>query len=144
MTNGKLRIFKCEVCDTVVETLFEGGWEIVCCGREMQPLPEQCFEDGSQEHRPILLRTKAGVTVRVGAATHPSDEADHIDWIEVSAGGKCYRRFLNPGDAPEATFDLTGDDVVARAYCNCHGLWRSHPASGAHRHAPALQATAGT
>ena len=38
-----------------------------------------------------------------------------------------FRANLKPGDAPEATFKVTGDaaDFKACAYCNKHGLWPS-------------------
>ncbi|MCK4858491.1 MAG: desulfoferrodoxin, partial [candidate division Zixibacteria bacterium] len=39
--------------------------------------------------------------------------------------GKAYRQFLKPGDTPEAVFQIETDSVVAREYCNVHGLWKS-------------------
>ena len=38
---------------------------------------------------------------------------------------KTYRKFLNPEDLPEVEFCVTGDNIVARAYCNIHGFWKS-------------------
>jgi len=32
---------------------------------------------------------------------------------------------LKVGDKPEAEFKIDSENVVARAYCNLHGLWRS-------------------
>ena len=32
------------------------------------------------------------------------EEAHHIEWIEIIADKKSYRKFLLPGDAPEAEF----------------------------------------
>jgi len=32
---------------------------------------------------------------------------------------------LKPGDKPEAVFCVTGDEMIAREYCNVHGLWKS-------------------
>jgi len=43
----------------------------------------------------------------------------------VIAGGKSYRQFLAPGEAPEAVFPVEGDDIVAREFCNLHGLWKA-------------------
>lgn len=40
--------------------------------------------------------------------------------------GKRYKKFLKPGDAPEADFCIPVDKVVsAREYCNLHGLWKA-------------------
>jgi len=46
-------------------------------------------------------------------------------WIEMDYGANTAREFLNPGGAPEATFDCPGQKVAARAYCNLHGLWKA-------------------
>ena len=50
-----------------------------------------------------------------------------IEWIEIAtADGKRYKKFLKPGDAPEADFCIPVDKVVsAREYCNLHGLWKA-------------------
>jgi len=53
------------------------------------------------------------------------EEKHYIEWIEVIAGGKAYRQFLKPGDAPEATFSIDAAEVTAREHCNVHGLWKS-------------------
>ncbi|MEO0005632.1 MAG: desulfoferrodoxin family protein, partial [candidate division WOR-3 bacterium] len=31
----------------------------------------------------------------------------------------------NPGDKPEAKFDVEAERFEVRAYCNIHGLWKS-------------------
>jgi superoxide reductase len=50
-------------------------------------------------------------------------EKHWIQWIELIADGKAYRQFLSPGDAPEAVFPVSGENLKAREYCNIHGLW---------------------
>jgi len=35
------------------------------------------------------------------------------------------RKFLKPGDKPEAEFEIQGENFKAREYCNLHGLWKS-------------------
>ena len=53
-------------------------------------------------------------------------EASHfIEWIEVISGEKILRKYLNPGDAPEAEFEIEGEVTMAREYCNLHGLWKA-------------------
>ena len=40
-------------------------------------------------------------------------------------GNRVYRKYLSPTDKPEASFEVEkGDVVVAREYCNLHGLWK--------------------
>ena len=53
------------------------------------------------------------------------EEKHYIEWIELIADGQAYRRFLKPGDVPEATFCVTSSTVTAREYCNLHGLWKA-------------------
>jgi superoxide reductase len=53
------------------------------------------------------------------------EEKHYIEWIELIADGVAYRKFLNPGDAPEAEFCLDAVQVTAREYCNLHGLWKA-------------------
>jgi len=48
-----------------------------------------------------------------------------IEWIEIIADGVTYRKFLKPGDKPQAKFEIKADKIEAREYCNVHGLWRS-------------------
>jgi len=67
----------------------------------------------------------SGVKVKVGSVPHPMEETHYIEWIEILADGKVYRKFLNPRDAPEAQFDISANKIVAREYCNVHGLWKS-------------------
>ena len=43
------------------------------------------------------------------------------------ADGKVYKKFLNPGDEPEAEFDIDPkiEGLIVRDYCNVHGLWKT-------------------
>ena len=36
------------------------------------------------------------------------------------------RKYLKPGDAPEAFFKTDAAEVTAWEYCNKHGLWKSN------------------
>jgi superoxide reductase len=78
-----------------------------------------------EKHVPVIDRTASGFKVKVGSVPHPMEEKHYIEWIEVIADGEAYRQFLKPGEAPEANFDIPGEKVTAREYCNLHGLWKS-------------------
>jgi len=71
-----------------------------------------------------LKKVSGGIKVKVGDVPHPMEEKHFIEWVEIIADGKAYRQFLNPGETPEATFDVKADQVTAREYCNLHGLWK--------------------
>jgi superoxide reductase len=120
----KLQIYKCEVCGNIVEMLHAGAGELVCCGQPMKLCKENTVDAAKEKHVPVIEKTAAGIKVKVGSVAHPMEEKHYIEWIEVIADGKAYRKFLNPGEAPEATFELKAEKVTAREYCNLHGLWQ--------------------
>ncbi len=121
----KLQIYKCEICGNIVEVLHEGVGELVCCGQPMALLSEKTEDQGNEKHVPVIESTEKGIKVKVGTVTHPMEENHYIEWIEVIADGRAYRKFLSPGDSPEADFAITAEKVEAREYCNVHGLWKS-------------------
>lgn len=124
MAERQTQIFKCPVCDTVVEVLESCGLELVCCGPEMIPLREKiCSHD--DPHAISVEKTGQKVRVRVGKGLHDMEEDHQIIWIELNANGRCYRQFLSAGQTPEAMFVVDGGNITARAYCNAHGLFRN-------------------
>jgi superoxide reductase len=121
----RLEVYRCDVCGNMAEVLHEGQGELVCCGQPMELLGEKSGDEGLEKHVPVIERTDNGVMVRVGSVPHPMEEKHHIEWIEIVADGRAYRRFLKPGDAPEAEFGAKSEGIEAREYCNVHGLWKS-------------------
>lgn len=122
----RLQIYKCELCGNIVEMLHEGDGELVCCGEPMKLYEENAVDAAVEKHVPVVEKTDAGVKVTVGSVPHPMEESHYIEWIEIVADSKSYRRFLKPGDAPEATFAIKARaGMTARVYCNLHGLWKS-------------------
>jgi len=120
----KLEVYKCDLCGNIVEVLHGGGGELVCCGEAMKLLVENTVDAAKEKHVPVVEKVAGGIKVKVGDVAHPMEEKHYIEWIEVIVDGKAQRQFLNPGEAPEATFKIEADNVVAREYCNLHGLWK--------------------
>jgi superoxide reductase len=122
---GKLsEVYKCSVCGNIVEVVHVGGGELVCCDKPMDLQEENTVDAATEKHVPVVEKVDGGVRVKVGEVEHPMTEDHYIEWIEVLANGKSYKKFLSPGDAPGAEFMVEGE-VTARAYCNLHGLWKS-------------------
>jgi superoxide reductase len=121
----KLGIYKCEVCGNIVEVLHEGKGELVCCGQPMKLFVANTVDAAKEKHVPVVEKTDSGIKVKVGSDAHPMEEKHYIEWIEIIADGKAYRQFLNPGEAPEVTFEIKANNITAREYCNVHGLWKS-------------------
>jgi superoxide reductase len=121
----RYQVYKCEACGNIVEVLHGGAGELVCCGEAMTLEAENTVDAAKEKHVPVIEKTDGGVKVKLGSVPHPMEEKHYIEWIEIIADGVIYRKFLNPGDAPEATFNVTAGSVTARAYCNLHGHWKA-------------------
>jgi superoxide reductase len=121
----RLQVYKCEVCGNIVEVLHEGVGELVCCNQPMKLQEENTVDAAQEKHVPVVERTAEGVKVTVGSVAHPMEEKHYIEWIQVIADGKAYRKFLKPGEAPEAKFCIDAEKITAREYCNLHGHWKA-------------------
>ncbi len=120
----RLQIYKCAVCGNIVEVIYGSSGELVCCGQPMELLDEKTADAATEKHVPVIEKIDGGYKVTVGSTLHPMEEKHYIEWIELLADGKAYRQFLNPGDAPEAVFNIEATEVTAREHCNVHGLWK--------------------
>ncbi len=121
----KLGIYKCEVCGNIVEVLHEGKGDLVCCGQPMKKFVENTVDAAKEKHVPVVEKTEKGIQAKVGSVAHPMEEKHYIEWIEVISGEKAYRKFLKPGEAPEAGFCCVDETATVREYCNLHGLWKA-------------------
>jgi len=123
----KLReIYKCNVCGNIVEVLHTGVGELVCCGQPMENMKEKTEDSSVEKHVPYIKKTEKGIVVKIGQnQDHPMEEKHYIEWIQVIAEGISYRKFLKPGNKPQAEFEIKSNNIVAREYCNVHGLWKS-------------------
>ncbi len=119
------QIYKCNICGNIVEVLHSGAGELVCCGQPMELLKEKTEDEGMEKHVPVIEKTEKGFKVKVGSIPHPMEEKHFIEWIEIIADDKVYRKFLKPDLNPEAEFCIKADNIEAREYCNVHGLWKS-------------------
>ncbi len=121
----KLEIYVCEICGNIIEVLHEGVGELVCCGEPMKLMKENTVDAAKEKHVPVIEKVEHGIKVKVGSVPHPMEAKHYIEWIELIADGRAYRKFLSPGDAPEAIFCVDAETISAREYCNLHGLWKA-------------------
>ncbi len=121
----KNQIYRCPVCGNIVEVIHAGGGELVCCGQPMELLQGKTEDTGYEKHLPVIEKSENKITVKIGSIPHPMEEAHYIELIEIIADDKVYKKFLKPGDTPEAVFEISADNITARAYCNVHGLWQT-------------------
>lgn len=121
----KLGVYKCALCGNIVEVLHAEAPAMSCCGQEMGLLKANSVDAALEKHVPVVEKIEGGFLVKVGSVAHPMEEKHLIEWIEINADGLVYRKFLKPGDAPEAKFMVDAEAVIAREYCNLHGFWTS-------------------
>lgn len=128
----KMDVYSCshaneDQCKVVAEILTDCGdaCGLSCCGQAMDKLEAKTADQGKEKHVPVIEKIDGGYKVKVGDVPHPM-EADHwIQMVELRSGNAVYRKFLDPGMVPEATFMVSdlGADVTAFEHCNKHGLW---------------------
>lgn len=124
---NKNDLLKCKECGMILE-IVSLGKECGVAKPEVEVLEAKTQDAATEKHVPYVEERENGYLVKVGKeAKHPMLEAHYIEFIElIIDGDKLYRKYLNPGDEPEAFFEIAkGKDVVAREYCNIHGLWKN-------------------
>lgn len=119
-------IYKCSVCGNIVEVVHVGGGILVCCGKEMILQTENTTDASVEKHVPVVEQIGNKLKVKIGEVPHPMEDAHYIEWIEVLVDGVSCKKFLKPGDLPEAEFELSAvtGEISVREYCNLHGLWK--------------------
>lgn len=119
-------VYKCKVCGNIVEVVHAGGGKLMCCGQEMERLVPGTSDGAAEKHVPVIEKVEGGYKVTIGSVAHPMIDAHYIEFIELICEkcGKVQRKYLKPGDKPEAFFKTEAEKVTAREYCNLHGLWQ--------------------
>ncbi len=117
--------YKCGKCGNIVQVLHAEEPPVTCCGELMDRIVANTVDAAKEKHVPVLEQIEGGYLVKVGEVAHPMTHEHWIVCIELvtDKGTMVQRKFLDPSDAPEATFYTSADKVTALAYCNLHGLW---------------------
>jgi superoxide reductase len=119
------QVYKCNICGNIVQVNFASAGTLVCCGESMQLMKENTVDASLEKHVPVIEKTANGFKVKIGSVPHPMEQSHYIQWIELIADGKSYKEFLKPSMKPEAEFCVKASKVMAREYCNLHGLWKA-------------------
>ena len=122
----KTKFYICTTCRNTVEMIYDTDIKLFCCGEEMQELAANTVEASGEKHIPAVKVGEGSVEVNVGSVNHPMEEVHWIEWVQLVTDKGSYRRWLNPGEAPNVRF-LLGEErpVAVYAYCNLHGLWKT-------------------
>ena len=121
----KYEIYKCSICGNIVEVLFEGEGELVCCGEAMELLEEKTEGEHKEWHVPVIEKINDNeILVKVGENPHPMTKEHHIEMIEICCENDIARKYLHHDEKPEYIIKSDKMPKLARAYCNLHGLWK--------------------
>ena len=123
MKNAKFYI--CPHCRNIAEMVYDTDIPLHCCGDQMEVLVPGSVDASVEKHVPDVKIGKGLVEVNVGSVNHPMEEVHWIEWVQLITDQGSYRKWLNPGEAPNVQFLLDGEKpLVVYAYCNLHGLWK--------------------
>lgn len=145
--------YHCPGCGQFLVTINTGfdSPQIQCCGATLSALIAHSASDALAEQHLPMMTISGGfeantLRVNVGDSPHPMTQEHQLTWIYIYTFEGGQFKFLRPGDEPEATFALAGNDAyvycdrpvckgnkckfnckrgfTAYSWCNQHGLWR--------------------
>lgn len=119
------QVYRCNVCGNMTEVVHPSGGTLSCCGQPMEFLEENTKDAATEKHVPVIEKIEGGYKVKVGEVSHPMLEKHYIEWIELVTATQVLRKYLKPGEEPEAVFYTDEEVIAAREYCNLHGHWKS-------------------
>lgn len=122
-----MKFYRCKHCGNLLTFLHASGVPVICCGEEMAELLPGTVDASLEKHVPVVETQGTAVLVKVGSVAHPMLAEHFIQWIALETNLGSQIKYLQPGQAPEASFVLAeGETLVAvYEYCNLHGLWKS-------------------
>ncbi len=91
-------------------------------------IEEKTQGPGQEKHVPLIEIKDNGVLVKVGEVEHPMLEEHYIQWVELQVDNDKYKKHLNPGQKPQAFFEVSLPDkakIVVRSFCTIHGIWKA-------------------
>ena len=122
-----MKFYVCEHCGNIITMIKNTGVPVMCCGQKMTELVPGTVDAALEKHVPVVERIGSTVLVKVGSVEHPMMAEHYIQWIALETNQGSQIKYLQPGQAPQASFALAeGEEVKAvYEYCNLHGLWKA-------------------
>ncbi len=124
----KLELYRCNICNNLVEVLYNGVGELVCCGQPMELIKTNTSDEEklNDKHVPVIEKNVEGFKIRIGATKHPMTEEHHINFIQAISKDEKYikTKFLTIEDEAELNVKCNCQTLWSRALCNIHGLFK--------------------
>lgn len=122
-----MKFYVCEHCGNIITMVKNTGVPVMCCGQKMTELVPGTVDAALEKHVPVVETAGNVVNVKVGSVEHPMLAEHFIQWIALETNQGSQIKYLQPGQAPRASFALAeGEEVKAvYEYCNLHGLWKA-------------------
>lgn len=117
-----LELYKCKVCENIVEIVRQGLGSLVCCDEVMNLLDEK--NPNSDDAHFAHIEKIDEITKKIHF-NHPMTNEHYIEFIEVISLDKKYikRKYLKIDEKPELVFKCDcKEGFYVRSYCNIHGL----------------------
>ena len=112
MKNAKFYI--CPHCRNIAEMVYDTDIPLHCCGDQMEVLVPGSVDASVEKHVPDVKIGEGLVEVNVGSVNHPMEEVHWIEWVQLITDQGSYRKWLNPGEAPNVKFLLDGEKPLVR------------------------------
>lgn len=123
---NEVKFYICEHCGNIITKIRDKKVPVMCCGQKMTELVPGTVDASLEKHVPVVSVEGNTVSVEVGEVAHPMVEEHFIQWIYLLTDKGGQIKYLNPGEAPKATFALSDEKPLAvYEYCNLHGLWKT-------------------
>ena len=123
---SNVEFYYCASCKSVIGVIDSKDTSITCCKNQMVKLKPNTEDAAFEKHVPVIYIEDNIASVFVGEVEHPMQEDHYIVKICVVAEDRIYIKELKAGEKPEVTVDIgNSKKVIAYAYCNKHGLWKS-------------------
>ena len=121
----KFELYKCKICENIIEVVHEGIGSLVCCNETMRLLESHLpnNEDAHYAHLENIDEITKKITFN-----HPMTQAHYIEFIEVISNDGKYlkRKFLKENETPELIFKCDcKEGFYVRLYCNIHGIQKT-------------------
>src|SRR5690554_1969850 len=119
----KLHFYRCPICHSMVDLVYDEGHSLHCCGTEMQLLKPRTAAKRDANHEIELTHRGDLLYVKVGSKPHPQSVDHQITTIFLVTKHHTRRHDIRKGTPASAVFtDTDHGDVYA--YCNKEGLFK--------------------